>query len=81
MIVVLTVTVDRIAGKFAPFDDVAEALRDAIQDAYLDGLGSDGDSEYEVQDVETASGSQVRDAVRAAIAHDRLTRHRQAARR
>lgn len=53
--VMVEVEVDRVTGKFASKDDVVEAIAEEIEGAIsglsLDGLGADGDSEYEVTDV------------------------------
>lgn len=49
----ITVTVERVTGKFAARDDIAEAIADALEGAdpgTLDGLGADGATEYEVTD-------------------------------
>lgn len=49
------VTVERISGKFAPKDDIAEAilseLDSAAHGADVSGYDVDGSSEYEVTDV------------------------------
>lgn len=49
------VTVERISGKFATRSDIADAIREALEsganDAYVSGIGDDGNSEYEVTDV------------------------------
>lgn len=47
----IEVTVERVAGKFAPRDEIADALATAVEDADLYGLGADGESEYNVEDV------------------------------
>jgi hypothetical protein len=47
----VTVTLDRESGKFAPRDDMAEALISELEGAdpgYVSGIGADGDSEYVV---------------------------------
>lgn len=48
----LEIEVERIEGKFASRDEVAEALQEALADVSvgesLSGLGADGASEYEV---------------------------------
>lgn len=48
----LEVEVERIEGKFASRDEVAEALQEALADASvgesLSGLGADAASEYEI---------------------------------
>ena len=47
----VTVEVERIEGKFAPKDEIADALRDEIESANpgsVDGVGADGDTSYEV---------------------------------
>lgn len=48
----ITVEVERIQGKFASRDEIGEALVEAVEGAMLDGLGADGDSEYEMVSVE-----------------------------
>ena len=49
-----SVEVERIQGKFAGRDEIAElideALCDALSNLQLDSIGADGDSEYEVTD-------------------------------
>lgn len=59
----VSVTVERIEGKFATRDEMSEAILIALEeavteacesgayDADLDGLGPDGESSYEVTDV------------------------------
>lgn len=45
------VEVERVQGKFASRDEIAEQLREAVKGAdpgSVDGVGADGDSEYEV---------------------------------
>lgn len=45
------VEVERLQGKFASRDEIEQAITDALHDAnpaQFDGLGADGDSEYEV---------------------------------
>ena len=53
---VVTVTVDRVSGKFASRDEMAEpmiaALTEAIGSVDLTGLGVDCESEYTVVDSE-----------------------------
>lgn len=48
----VTVEVERVTGKFASRVEIQEALVEAIEqgayDAALDGIGADGESEYEV---------------------------------
>lgn len=47
----VTVTVERMSGKFASRDEIADALRDEIGEPYrVYGVGADGMSEYEVVD-------------------------------
>lgn len=43
------VTVERISGKFAARDELAEEIRDFLEGAEssIYGVGADGDSEYE----------------------------------
>lgn len=46
------VEVERVEGKFASREEVAEQLEEALADAdpsSIDGIGSDGTSSYEVQ--------------------------------
>lgn len=48
----LTVEVNRTSGKFAPRDEIADAIIDEINSAdpsSLYNLGADGDSEYEIE--------------------------------
>lgn len=52
------VEVQRIAGKFAARDEIEEQIREAIEGAdpgSVDGVGADGDSEYEVVAFEVSS--------------------------
>lgn len=46
------VEVERIQGKFATRDEIADAIRSALEDAEhnidVTSIGPDGDSEYEV---------------------------------
>lgn len=47
------VEVERTEGKFAPKDEIADQLREAVEYANpgtVDGVGADGDSNYEVTD-------------------------------
>lgn len=47
------VEVERVEGKFAPKDEIADQLRDAIEGANpgtVDGVGADGSTTYEVTD-------------------------------
>lgn len=47
----VTVEVERVAGKFASRDEVSEqleAMLDGANEGMVDGVGADGDSEYEV---------------------------------
>jgi hypothetical protein len=50
---VVEVEVERIEGKFAPKDEIANEIEDwlvgANQDS-IDGIGADGTSEYEITD-------------------------------
>ncbi len=50
--VVLEVEVERVEGKFASRDEIAEAIQDALASAgegeSLSGLGADANSEYEI---------------------------------
>lgn len=49
----VSVELSRESGKFAGRDEMAEALRDAIESAdpgSVDGIGADGDSTYNVDD-------------------------------
>lgn len=53
------VEVERTQGKFASRDEIAETIRewlDGANDGSVDGVGADGESEYEVTswDVTTA---------------------------
>lgn len=51
----VTATIDRTSGLFASRDDIAEAMRQEIEDGNpgsLYGLGNNGDSEYEITDFE-----------------------------
>lgn len=52
----VTVTVERQQGKFASRDDIVDILTSEIQSgaegASISGIGADGDSEYEVTDVD-----------------------------
>lgn len=45
---------ERVQGKFAPREDITEAIQEAIEEAIsglgLTGLGIDNNSEYEVTD-------------------------------
>ncbi len=66
----ITVELSRVAGLFAGRDELGEAIRDAIQDADLSGLGPQGDSEYQVDDIR----------VEAAAPRPRRRRRRPAAR-
>jgi hypothetical protein len=56
LVVKVTITVKRQYGKFAPKDDlleqVQEQLPDLVFDLDLTGVGADGESEYEVTNVE-----------------------------
>ena len=52
----IEVEVERVEGKFAPRDEIADALISACEDASLYGLGADGASEYEVVSVEEVPG-------------------------
>jgi hypothetical protein len=48
----VTVEVNRTSGKFASRDEIAEAIISEIEGTdpgSLDGLGADGESEYEVE--------------------------------
>jgi hypothetical protein len=47
----ITVELSKTAGLFVGRDELAEVIRDAVQDVDLSGLGSQGDSEYQVDDV------------------------------
>lgn len=47
----ITVELSHVAGLFAGRDELAEVIRDAVQDVDLSGLGAQGDSEYQVDDV------------------------------
>jgi hypothetical protein len=56
----VTVEVERVEGKFASRDEIADYLREEIEGAIpgeVDGVGADGDSRYDVTDstVEDAS--------------------------
>ena len=45
------VEVERVQGKFASRDEISEQLLEAVEGAdpgSVDGVGADGDSEYEV---------------------------------
>lgn len=47
----VAVEVERVEGKFAPKDEIADQLREAIDMANpstVDGVGADGTSSYEV---------------------------------
>jgi hypothetical protein len=46
------VTVEREEGKFAPRDEMADAIRDMLENAQEDiyGIGADGSSSYTVTD-------------------------------
>lgn len=48
------IDVERLEGKFASRDEISSLLYDAIEgainDADMSGLGSDGNSEYEITD-------------------------------
>lgn len=49
------VTVERVEGKFASRYEIADALRDEIENSQpygVEGLGADGMSSYEVSDFE-----------------------------
>jgi Cu/Ag efflux pump CusA len=48
---VVSVEVERVEGKFAARDEVAEQLQEALESAdpgSVDGIGADGTSSYEV---------------------------------
>lgn len=47
----ITVELSHVAGLFAGRDELAEMIRDAVQECDLSGLGSQSDSEYQVDDV------------------------------
>lgn len=51
----VTVEVSRVSGKFATRDEITDALREGIEqganDADVYGLGPDGESEYQIDDV------------------------------
>lgn len=51
MIIRVEIEVERISGKFASREDVAQALITEIESVSLGGLGADGDSEYEIVSV------------------------------
>lgn len=47
------VTLDRVEGKFAGRDEMAEQIQEALDSANpytVDGIGADGTSSYEVSD-------------------------------
>tara|TARA_R110002096_G_scaffold363003_2_gene556147 strand:+ start:902 stop:1075 length:174 start_codon:yes stop_codon:yes gene_type:complete len=44
----IEVFVERVEGKFATRDEMAERIIDAVMDADMSGLGDDGESEYEI---------------------------------
>lgn len=49
----VTVTVERVTGKFASRDEISEAIMSELEGAdpgYLSGLGTDGSSDYETTD-------------------------------
>lgn len=54
----LNVTVERAEGKFAPRDEIAEALEDGVYQISLDGLGADGSSVYQIEGVEVVEDDQ-----------------------
>lgn len=50
---VVEVTVERIEGKFAGRDEMADAITDMLDGANeggISGIGADGSSEYEITD-------------------------------
>lgn len=51
--VALEFNVERVQGKFASREEIEEKIRETLEDVYvdLDGIGADGDSEYEVVDI------------------------------
>lgn len=47
----VTVDVDRVTGKFATKDEIADYIAEELHNANpstIDGIGADGESEYEV---------------------------------
>lgn len=50
----VTIETQRVSGKFASRDEIVEAITEALEslDVDLYGLGVDGDSEYELLDVD-----------------------------
>ncbi len=48
----LVVEVERVSGLFVGRDELTDAIRDAIEEVDLTGLGANGDSEYEVTSVD-----------------------------
>lgn len=53
----ITVSVDRVSGKFASKDDVIDQITGWLENAnegQVSGVGADGDSEYEVTDWDVA---------------------------
>jgi len=49
----VTVEVERAEGKFAPKDEIREAVSEMLEganDGSIDGIGADGDSNYEITD-------------------------------
>lgn len=49
----VTIEVERIEGKFATRDEIADYLRDELESAIpgeVDGVGADGDTRYDVTD-------------------------------
>lgn len=49
ILIEVEIEVERTAGKFASRDEIEEALVEALDDpGSIDGLGADGESEYEV---------------------------------
>lgn len=46
------IEVSRVSGKFASRDSIGEAIDEQVREIALDGLGADGDSEYQIDEVE-----------------------------
>lgn len=74
----IEVEVERVEGKFASRDEVAEQITDALEGAdpsSIDGIGSDGTSSYEVSSWDVQEQPQPK-PVRRPKLHDAAERSR-----
>lgn len=70
---VVEVEVDRVEGKFASREEVAEQIQEALDNAdpgSIDGIGSDGTSSYEVQSWDVQEQEQPKPVRRRPLVRD-----------